>query len=80
MHQQLACSVSNVLVVFDLSRKENNILLVYKDVSKREVVFQIKKIAHVWVRFATIPNEKDRDVYKIYYGDTNQWMGKYLLL
>ena len=56
----------------DLSRKENNLLLVYKDLSKREVVFQIKKIAHVRVRFATIPIEKDRDVYKNYYVDTLQ--------
>ena len=43
MHQQLACSVRSGLVVSDLSRKENNLLLVYKDVSEREIVFQIKK-------------------------------------
>ena len=43
MHQQLACSVRSGLVVSDLPRKENNLLLVYKDVSEREVVFQIKK-------------------------------------
>ena len=42
MHQQLACSVRSGLVVSDLPRKENNLLLVYKDVSEREVVFQIK--------------------------------------
>ena len=69
MHQQLACSVRSGLVVSDLSRKENNLLLEYKDVSEREVVFQIKKIAHGRVRFATIPIEKDRNVSKNYYRD-----------
>ena len=72
MHQQLACSVRNGLVDFDLYRKENNLLLVYKDVSKREIVFQIKKIAHGRVRFATIPIGKDSDGSKNYYGDTHQ--------
>ena len=60
MHQQLACSVRSGLVVSDLSRKENNLLLVYKDVSERKVVFQIKKkIAHARVRFSTMPIGKD---------------------
>ena len=46
MHQQLTCSVRSGLVVSavsDLSRKENNLLLVCEDISEREVVFQIKK-------------------------------------
>ena len=46
MHQQLTCSVRSGLVVSavsDLSREENNLLLVCDDISEREVVFQIKK-------------------------------------
>ena len=71
MHQQLECSVRSGLVVSDLSRKENNLLLVYKDVSEREIVFQIKKIAHGRVRFSTMPIGKDRDVSKNYCRDTH---------
>ena len=64
MHQQLACSVRSSLVVFDVFGKENNLLLVYKDVSEREVVIQEKKIAHGRLRFSTMPIGKDRDVSK----------------
>ena len=54
MHQQHACSVRSGIVVSDLSRKENNLLLVYKDVSEREVGKKEKWGKTEWGKIITL--------------------------